>query len=221
MSLLEMAILRTLKDAGVTAPPVELEKVLAFLNLDDVFLDYGDPGNRQTVLFFDRKKEKWRIRVSPHLPLKRLPFDLAHECVEFIALREGLEEPHFKINEAAAELLIPTQWARKCLEENGMDLFALRRTFSTASFDTCALKMVRISAQSCFLVIATRQGNQLINGKGRGRKTLSESEVTLLEKAFNSSSPFEVKEGKKTLRAFPVPDDRKREIQKVYLFIWD
>src|SRR5450756_1768556 len=118
---LERVILQTLEEAGITGPPVILEHVLEHLGLS-IFWDYKQAADRKTYLFPDPKGDGgWRIRLSPLLPRQRVPFDLAHECVEFLAMRRGIEGPHWQINRAAAELLLPTAWVEEVIALDGFD----------------------------------------------------------------------------------------------------
>lgn len=236
MQLLEQAILQSLKDAGVTSPPVSLDLLLKHLGLDDLFWDFSCPEEKGSSLFWDEKKNKWRIRLSPLLPRNRLPFDLAHECVEFIALNAKLEVPHFKVNEGAAQLLMPTLWVQGTIQQKGFDLFAVKRVFSTASLDTCALRMVTLSQRPCFLFTcrpsprnegtkfspARIVGRFLVSCQGTShglkKRVIDEKETTFLLEACSSLFPL-VKNGEGgVLKAYPVVDNRGTRIKKLFLF---
>lgn len=218
MSALEGAILRTLREAGIEKPPVEVERVLRFLDLDDICW-CSDQQVKQVALIHSEKKGKYRILAPTNYPAERLPFTLAHECVEYIALREGLKPEHWKINQSAAELLLPTAWVRQCISDEGFDLFALRRRFSTASLETCALKLLGLSPFPCFLTVADRKG---MRRRSYSRKSLerpiSDVEEETLTEAFSGIDIVERTGGGLRCRAFPAPDTRKQCIAKVFLF---
>ncbi|MCR4432665.1 MAG: ImmA/IrrE family metallo-endopeptidase [Caldiserica bacterium] len=219
MGALEQVILDTLAQAGIYGPPVNIEKVLKVLGLDDIFIDYSKPPMGGTSLFFDDLKRKWRIRLLPSLPPERRTFDLAHECVEYLALREEFKGPHYQINEGAAELLIPRKWAEECIRKNGLDLFALKRLFSTASFDTCALRLLRLSPWPCTLVVVTENEKRVM---GRKKKAgLSPDEEVFVNRAFRTLTPLLTSKGRKLLRSFPIPDEKRLKIKKAYIYVWD
>jgi hypothetical protein len=218
MGALEQVILDTLAQAGIYGPPVNIEKVLKVLGLDDIFFDYSKPPKGGTCLFFDDFKRKWRIRLLPSLPPERRTFDLAHECVEYLALREEFKGPHYQINEGAAELLIPRKWAEECIRKNGLDLFALKRLFSTASFDTCALRLLRLSPWPCTLVVVTENEKRVM---GRKKAGLSPDEEVFVNRAFRTPTPLLTSRGKKLLRSFPIPDEKRLKIKKAYIYVWD
>lgn len=218
MSALEGAILRILREAGIEKPPVEVERVLRFLDLDDICWS-SDQQVKQVALIHSENKGKYRILVPTNYPAERLPFTLAHECVEYIALREGLKPVHWKINQSAAELLLPTAWVRQCISDEGFDLFALRRRFFTASLETCALKMLGLATSPCILTVADRKG---MRRRSYARKALerpiSHLEEEVLAEAFRGIDIVERVEGGLRCSAFPVPDTRKQYITKVFLF---
>ncbi|MCX5970075.1 MAG: hypothetical protein NTV14_00925 [Coprothermobacterota bacterium] len=218
MSALEGAILRTLREAGIEKPPVEVERVLRFLDLDDICWS-SDQQVKQVALIHSENKGKHRILMPTDYPAERLPFTLAHECVEYIALREGLKPLHWKINQSAAELLLPTSWVRQCISDEGFDLFALQRRFSTASLETCAFKMLGLATSPCILTVADRKG---MRRRSYTRKALerpiSHLEEEVLAEAFCGIDVVERVGGGLRCRAFPVPDRRRGGIARVFLF---
>ncbi len=236
METLENLILQTLSEAGIDSPPVPLEVILGHLGLDDLFWDYSHPEEKGSSLFRDEKKNSWRIRLSPWLSRERLSFDLAHECVEFIALRAGLEAPHFKVNEGAAQLLMPALWVRKTMRETGFDLFAVKRTFSTASLDTCALRMVILSQRPCLLFTCQPLPAQDENGlpflktagqlmiscrgasPGLKRRTANEKETSFLEEACLDFFPLVRNTDREVIKTYPVLDERRTRVKKVFMF---
>ncbi|MEI6309595.1 MAG: hypothetical protein WCP58_08145 [bacterium] len=152
-------------------------------------------------------------------PAERLPFTLAHECVEYIALREGLKPEHWKINQSAAELLLPTTWVRQCISDEGFDLFALRRRFSTASLETCALKMLGLAPSPCILTVADRKWMRRRSYTRKGlERPISDVEEEALTEAFSGIDIVERVGGGLRCRAFPAPDTRMQCITKVFLF---
>ncbi len=214
---LERVILQTLKEAGITGPPVILEHVLEHLGLS-IFWDYKQAADRKTYLFPDPKGDGgWRIRLSPLLPHQRVPFDLAHECVEFLAMQRGIEGPHWQINRAAAELLLPTAWVEEVIARDGFDLFAVARVFSSATFDTCALKMLLLCPKPCILTVSGN-GRWRAFSPGTKRQKLTLTEQEFLALAFSSPLPRKEHIGGLRLHAFPIPDRRGLRIDKVFLF---
>ncbi|MEI6530254.1 MAG: hypothetical protein WCN99_02080 [bacterium] len=214
---LERVILQTLEEAGITGPPVILEHVLEHLGLS-IFWDYKQAADRKTYLFPDPKGNGgWRIRLSPLLPRQRVPFDLAHECVEFLAMRRGIEGPHWQINRAAAELLLPTAWVEEVMARDGFDLFAVARAFSSATFDTCALKMLLLGPKPCILTVSGN-GRWRAFSPGTKRQKLTPTEQEFLDLSFTSPFPQKGYIGGLHLHAFPIPDRRGLRIEKVFLF---
>jgi hypothetical protein len=218
VSTLEGAILQTLREAGIERPPVEVNRVLRFLDLDDICWS-SDAQVKEVALIHSENKGKYRILVPTNYSIERLPFTLAHECVEYIALREGLKPMHWKINRSAAELLLPTAWVRQCIDEEGFNLFALRRRFSTASLETCAIKMLGLAKSPCILTVADRKGMRYRSYTRKGlERPISDMEEEVLAEAFHGIDIVERARGALSCHAFPVPDKRKGGIAKVFLF---
>ena len=218
MSALEGAILRTLREAGIEKPPVEIDRVLRFLDLDDICWT-SDQQVKEVALIHSENKGKHRILAPTDYPAERLPFTLAHECVEYIAMREGLKPEHWKINQSAAELLLPTAWVRQCIRDEGFDLFALQRRFSTASLETCAIKLLGLAPSPCILTVADRKGMRRRSYTRKGlERPISDVEEEALTEAFSGIDIVERVGGGLRCRAFPVPDKRRGGIAKVFLF---
>jgi hypothetical protein len=215
---LEEAILRALEGAGVEGPPVEVEHVLRFLGLDDINWDYQAPAH-DVALYFDPQKGKQRIRMPARRATCRQSFDLAHECVEFIALREGLKTPHWKVNRAAAELLLPSAWVTRCLEEKGFDLFAMHCRFSTASLEVCAQKMRTLAPGPTILTVADSRGQwRRFFSPYLAERPISDFEKAVLEEAFTLFQPFRRSLKGVQCQVYPVPSEKTRTVSKVYLF---
>lgn len=219
MANLKGLIWETILQAGIKGPPVEIEKILRSLDLDDLFFDSELIPEEGTALFFDRWKGKWRIRIPGFLNRKRLTFDLAHECVEYLALKSELNCSHKEINEGAAELLIPEKWGKDLIEKEGLDLFALKRKFNTASIDTCALRLLNLSPYSGVLVVI--QGEERMVKLKRRRRWFSPDEEAFILEASFSPQPLERTVKRKVFRSFPLWDEKKFRVKKSYIYFWD
>lgn len=219
MTGLKELIWETILQAGIKEPPVDMEKILRFLDLDDLFFDSEIIPEEGTALFFDQLKGKWRIRIPGFLNRKRLTFDLAHECVEYLALKSELNCSHREINEGAAELLIPGQWGKDLIEKEGLDLFALKRKFYTASIDTCALRLLNLSPYWGVLVVVQGKG-RMVKFKRR-RKWLSPDEEAFIAEASLSPHPLERSHEGQFFKSFPIWDEKKLRVKKSYIFLWE
>lgn len=219
MAGLKELIWETILQAGIKEPPVEMEKILRFLNLDDLFFDSEIIPEEGTVLFFDPLKGKWRIRIPGSLNPKRLTFDLAHECVEYLALKSEINCSHQEINEGAAELLIPEKWGEDLIKKEGLDLFAFKRKFNTASIDTCALRLLNLSPYWGVLVVV--QGKERMAKFKRRRRWLSPDEEAFIAEASLSPHPLERSQERKVFKSFPIWDEKKLSVKKSYIYLWD
>ncbi|MCR4428329.1 MAG: hypothetical protein NUV68_03175 [Caldiserica bacterium] len=219
MAELKEIIHETLSRAGIQHPPVEMEKILKVLDLEDLFFDSGIDQENGTVLFLDQLKGKWRIKIPSSLPRGRLIFDLAHECVEYLALKADIKCSHREINEGAVEMLIPEKWGKEFIEKEGLDLFAFKRAFSTPSLDTCAYRLLDLAPFPGVLVVL-RDGERRVHRR-RQRAWFSPDEEEFIQEASTSPNPIIRNLKGEVFQSFPIWDQRKFRVKKSYIYFWE
>lgn len=132
---------KTLKLAGVTEAPVDLERILAFLRLHHehpwhLSTDMWDALNRPP-----RGRTRFKAQEQRGVNARhrwRIAHEIAHHLVHGAVphLRAGTWETHeleYEADLLAAELLMPATLLKKGLKQHGEDLDGLARAFGVGS----------------------------------------------------------------------------------------
>jgi hypothetical protein len=132
---------KTLKGAGITEAPVDLERIMAYLRLHHerpwhLSADMWDSLNRPT-----RGRTRFKQQESRGVNARhrwRLAHEIAHHLIHGAEphLRAGTWETHeleYEADLMAAELLMPTPMIKKAAKKHGEDLDGLARAFGVGS----------------------------------------------------------------------------------------
>jgi hypothetical protein len=132
---------RTLKSAGITEPPVDLERLCAYLRLHHerpwhLSTDVWDALNRPS-----RGRTRFKSQESRGLNARhrwKVAHEIAHHLIHGAEphLRAGTWETHeieYEADLLAAELLMPPSAVKKAAKAHGDDLDALAKEFGVGS----------------------------------------------------------------------------------------
>ncbi|HEV3440491.1 MAG TPA: hypothetical protein VG122_24260 [Gemmata sp.] len=111
-----------------------------------------------------------------------------------------------------ARLLVPNKLLRTALKDCRYDVLALKKTFTTATTEAVALRLLDLD-EPCVIaivddgVVAVRRGNRL-----PASKKLEPAEQTCLDRIMQLDQPQRVRAGEWTVHGWPVPDRPFRRI---------
>ena len=141
-----------LETVGLAFPPVDTLQLAALFKVEVVF-DSAHPQRASCVTLRHGAGKQPLIIVRPEERTERLHWAVAHELGEFLAAEairtwgipvEDVEPPHreWLANQLARRLLVPHRPFFSELRRLDGDLVALKRRFSTASYEVLARRML-------------------------------------------------------------------------------
>jgi predicted transcriptional regulator len=211
-----------LERAGVTGPPVDALHIAEdHLGIPVEFAepeedDRGRPrpsGRRHTG----------GIVLSPHMTGEQQQAAAAHgiahallpDLLRKLDILPGSESKqaavHFR-GLIAARLLVPTRMLRTALRECKYDVPALHAVFSTAGFETVALRLLDLDTPCAIAivddgVVAVHRANQF-----QVTKKLAPAEQACLERVMDLELPHRVRADGMTAYGWPVPNRPFRRV---------
>lgn len=204
-----------LERAGVTEPPVDALRVAEHhlgIPVEVVEPEHDDRGRPRP----GSRRPTSGIALAPHMTAEQRQSAAAHGIARALLpdlLRKLGVEPGGESKQAAAHLrgllvarvLVPTRLLRSALRQTKYDLPALQKVFTTASFETLALRLLDLD-DPCVIaivddgVVATRRGN----GAPVTRK-LTPAEQDCLTAVMEQDLPDRQRSGGWTVQGWPVP----------------
>jgi predicted transcriptional regulator len=220
--LCDRLIAGLLERAGVTEPPVDALRVAEHhlgIPVDVVEPERDERGRPRP----STRRPSAGIVLSPHMTPEQEQSAAAHGIARTLLpdlLRKLGMEPGGESKQAAAHLrgllvsrlLVPTRLLRSALRTCRYDLPALKKLFTTASFETVALRLLDLG-DPCVIaivddgVVAARRGN----AEAVTRK-LTAAEQTCLNKVMEQDLPHKVRAEGWTVQGWPVPDRPFRRV---------
>jgi hypothetical protein len=140
--LLNRTVEELLASCGIEGPPVDARKIADTLGI--VYSEEELRGRRGQSF---RRQGHQHVEVHRRDRPERKNFALAHEIME-LELKKVLEDPrecHRKASLGASFLLMPSRWFREECLRSDFDLWELKKTFSTASWEAIALRTLNFS----------------------------------------------------------------------------
>lgn len=216
----DAAIVELLQTAGVVEPPVDAI-ALAQRHLGMVVcLDRSQPQRGRAQRTAGRKQ----IFLRPEPSEERHQWTVAHEIGEHLKAdllrRLGIDPDETRAmtgeslaNRFADRLLVPTRWLAEQARLTGFDLFALKRSFHTASHEVIAWRLLDLPEPSIITIIDNEQVSRRRGNTCRPPRELSDPEQRCLAQVHRYSRPYEVNDAGWHVQGWPVHQvDWKREI---------
>ncbi len=217
-----------LSRAGVDRPPVNMLGVARALGMSLAW-DRRQPGRARLVrtsgCFTSRSQASILLRPEPRQ--ERRQWAVAHEVGEqhavHVFLKLGIDPPAAPAgaretiaNLLAGRLLLPGGWFRSEALEVEWDLFGLKATFSTASHEMIARRMLDFDRLTIITIfdqdrITFRRGNF-----SAGLPPLSEAESDCQRRSHIGGEPSRATEDGRIIDGWPVHEENwQREIVRV------
>jgi predicted transcriptional regulator len=211
-----------LERAGVTEPPVDALR-LAEDHLG-IPVEFAEPeederGRPRPAT----RRHSGGIVLSPHMTDEQQHTAAAHGIARTLLpdlLRKLDIVPGSESKQAAvhfrgllvSRILVPTKLLRGALRSCKYDVPALKEVFTTAGFETIALRLLDLD-QPCVIaivddgVVATRRGNQM-----PATKRLTAAEQACLDRIMQQDVPHRARADGWTAQGWPVPDRPFRRV---------
>ena len=205
-----------LERAGVEQPPVDALRIAEdHLGIPvEVVEPEEDERGRPRA---SSRRQTSDIVLSPHMTDEQQQSAAAHGIARTLLpdlFRKLDIVPGSESKQAAAHLrgllvarlLVPTKLLRVAMRECRYDVPALKAAFTTASFETVALRLLDLD-QPCVIaivddgVVATRRGNTV-----PATKKLEAAEQQCLERVMEQDLPHRVRTDGWTVHGWPVPN---------------
>lgn len=226
---LDGVVADTLAAAGITQPPIDAVTVAQALGLV-VATDDRQSGRARIVRLGQAGALRASIMVRPDPRRERFQWAVAHEIGEHLAI-EAFRQIGLAVrdappgarehvaNQLAGRLLLPRDWFAREGSRCGWDLPSLKRTFTTASHELIARRMLDFPPTIAITVFD--QGRRTFRrGNLSGRlPPLGALEQSCRREANESGSPAMISAGGLLVQAWPVHElDWQREIVRTE---WD
>jgi len=222
---LDAVVVELLDAAHVDRPPVDASAVAEALGIA-VATDDRQHGRGRYVRLRGVRGRPARptilLRSDPRP--ERYQWALAHEIGEHAAHRafarlgvdprEGSPSARERLaSHLAGRLLLPTEWFSRDAAACRWDLLALKARYPTASHELIARRMLELPEPAIFTVFDQGEVSWRRSNVPGPVPPLSRPEMTCWRVVHRRNRPEEVRDGMRTIRAWPVHEEAwKREI---------
>lgn len=221
---LDRAVHELLETARIAGPPVDAIDVALRLQIDVVLDHCQQPRGRQT-----RFDERPTIFVRPEERPERLQWAVAHELGETLAHRifcaldltvtdlqpQDREEI---ANRFATRLLLPQRWFLAAVREHDGDLLALKKTFSTASHELIAWRLLDLPVPTVITLFDQGRLTRRRGNTARKPPRLHPLEHWCWQQAAEHGEPCTIRQSGLAIQSWPVHEGEwRREFVRTIL----